>query len=121
MPFSYLRGREDPFTIRMERIEVRFQDGTPRSYPKGTLLKEILADPGIPGKAGDVVTARVDGVLLDLQAPLNEGGLLEWADLSSREGLEVLRHSTSHVMAQAVQSLFPGAKITIGPAIREGF
>jgi threonyl-tRNA synthetase len=105
----------------MERIEVRFQDGTPRSYPKGTLLKEILADPGIPGKAGDVVTARVDGVLLDLQAPLNEGGLLEWADLSSREGLEVLRHSTSHVMAQAVQSLFPGAKITIGPAIREGF
>jgi threonyl-tRNA synthetase len=105
----------------MERIEVRFPDGTTLSYPKGTLLKDILADPAMRGKAADVVTARVDGVLLDLQAPLNKGGLLEWADISSRDGLEVLRHSTSHVMAQAVQSLFPGAKITIGPAIREGF
>jgi threonyl-tRNA synthetase len=105
----------------METIEVRFPDGTTQSYPKGILLKDILANPAMQGKAADVVTARVDGVLLDLQAPLNRGGLLEWADLSSREGLEVLRHSTSHVMAQAVQILFPGAKITIGPAIREGF
>lgn len=105
----------------MERIEVRFPDGTTQSFPKGTLLKDILADPAMRGKAADVVTARVDGVLLDLRAPLNKGGLLEWADISSRDGLEVLRHSTSHVMAQAVQSLFPGAKITIGPAIREGF
>ena len=121
MPFSYLRVRKAPSAIRMERIEVRFPDGTTQSYPKGTLLKDILADPAMRGKAADVVTARVDGVLLDLQAPLNQGGLLEWADISSRDGLEVLRHSTSHVMAQAVQSLFPGAKITIGPAIREGF
>jgi len=121
MPFSYLRVRKAPSAIRMERIEVRFPDGTTLSYPKGTLLKDILADPAMRGKAADVVTARVDGVLLDLRAPLNKGGLLEWADISSRDGLEVLRHSTSHVMAQAVQSLFPGAKITIGPAIREGF
>ena len=121
MPFSYLRVRKAPSAIRMERIEVRFPDGTTQSYPKGTLLKDILADPAMRGKAADVVTARVDGVLLDLRAPLNKGGLLEWADISSRDGLEVLRHSTSHVMAQAVQSLFPGAKITIGPAIREGF
>jgi threonyl-tRNA synthetase len=121
MPFSYLRVRKAPSAIRMERIEVHFPDGTPQSYPKGTLLKDILADPAMRGKAADVVTARVDGVLLDLRAPLNKGGLLEWADISSRDGLEVLRHSTSHVMAQAVQSLFPGAKITIGPAIREGF
>ena len=121
MPFSYLRVRKAPSAIRMERIEVRFPDATTLSYPKGTLLKDILADPAMRGKAADVVTARVDGVLLDLRAPLNKGGLLEWADISSRDGLEVLRHSTSHVMAQAVQSLFPGAKITIGPAIREGF
>ncbi len=46
---------------------------------------------------------------------------MEWIPLSSEQGVEVLRHSTSHVMAQAVQSLFPGAKVTIGPAIREGF
>ena len=105
----------------MERMEVRFQDGTTRGYPEGTFLKDILADSPMPDKAADVVTAKVDGALVDLQAPLNKGGLLEWVDLSSREGLEVLRHSTSHAMAQAVQSLFPAAKITIGPAIREGF
>jgi threonyl-tRNA synthetase len=105
----------------MERIEVRFRDGTTQSYPKGTLLKDILPDSVGPDEAADVVTARVDGVLMDLQSPLDRGGLLEWTVLSSPEGLEVLRHSTSHVMAQAVQSLFPGAKVTIGPAIREGF
>ena len=105
----------------VEKIEVRLQDGTARSYPKGILLRDILADPAMQGKADEVVTAKIGGVLLDLQAPLTEGGLLEWVGMSSREGLEILRHSTSHVMAQAVQSLFPEAKITIGPAIKDGF
>ena len=56
-----------------------------------------------------------------MQTPLNQDGELEWVTLDSAEGLETLRHSTSHVMAQAVKSLFPEAKITIGPAIKEGF
>ncbi len=105
----------------MDRIEVRFPDGTTKSYPKGILLKDILADTSIRDRIDEVVAAKVEGAELDLQAPLTRGGLLEWVDMSSREGLEVLRHSTSHVMAQAVQSLFTGAKITIGPAIRDGF
>ena len=105
----------------MEKIEVRLQDGTTQSYPKGTSPKDILTDPSVRTNVDEVVTAKVDGVLLDLQVPLTRGGLLEWVDMSSREGIEVLRHSTSHVMAQAVQSLFPGTKITIGPAIRDGF
>jgi threonyl-tRNA synthetase len=105
----------------MEKIEVRLKDGTTKSYPKGILLKDILADPSMRGKTDEVVTAKIDGVLLDLQAPLTEGGLLQWVDISSGEGMEVLRHSTSHVMAQAVQNLFPEAKITIGPAIKDGF
>jgi threonyl-tRNA synthetase len=105
----------------MEKIEVRLKDGTTKSYPKGILLKDILADPAMRGKADEVVTAKIGGILLDLQTPLTEGGLLEWVGMSSQEGMEVLRHSTSHVMAQAVQSLFPEAKITIGPAIKDGF
>ena len=105
----------------MEKIEVRLQDGMTQSYPKGTSLKDILTDPSVRANVDEVVTAKVDGVVLDLLAPLTRGGLLEWVDMSSREGIEVLRHSTSHVMAQAVQSLFPGTKITIGPAIRDGF
>ena len=105
----------------MEIVEVLLPDGTPQSYPKGTLPKDILADPALRANMDEVATAKVDGVMLDLQAPLTRGGALEWVDMSSREGIEVLRHSTSHVMAQAVQSLFPGTKITIGPAIRDGF
>jgi threonyl-tRNA synthetase len=105
----------------MEKIEVRFQDGTTKSYPRGILLKDILADPSMRDKANEVISAKIGGAPLDLQTPVDRGGLLEWVGLSSQEGMEVLRHSTSHVMAQAVQSLFPGAKITIGPAIKDGF
>ena len=102
----------------MDQIEFRFADGTTRLHPPGTLLKDLL-----PGKGEDdqPVAARLDGQLMDLQTPLERGGSLEWIPLSSEQGVEVLRHSTSHIMAQAVQSLFPGAKVTIGPAIREGF
>jgi threonyl-tRNA synthetase len=102
----------------MEQVEIRFPDGTTRLHPRGTLLKDLL--PG-KGKNDLPVAARLDGKLMDLQSPLEQGGTLEWVSLSSEQGVEVLRHSTSHVMAQAVQSLFPGAKVTIGPAIREGF
>jgi threonyl-tRNA synthetase len=102
----------------MEQIEVRFPDGTSRLYPKGTLLRDLL-----PGKKenDEPVAAKLDGKLLDLQTPMERGGELEWVPLSSEQGVEVLRHSTSHVMAQAVQGLFPGVKVTIGPAIRDGF
>jgi len=105
----------------MEKIEVRFPDGTARSFPKGILLKDLLPDSSISGQPDETAAGKVDGVLLDLQTPLTKGGLLEWVSIASEQGMEVLRHSTSHVMAQAVQSLFPGAKLTIGPAIKEGF
>jgi threonyl-tRNA synthetase len=102
----------------MEQIEVRFSDGTIRLHSAGTLLKDLL-----PRKGADdqPVAARLDGQIMDLQTPLERGGAVEWIPLSSEQGVEILRHSTSHIMAQAVQSLFPGAKVTIGPAIREGF
>jgi threonyl-tRNA synthetase len=102
----------------MEQIEIRFPAGTSRLYPKGTLVRDLL-----PGKKenDEPVAAKLDGKLLDLQTPMEQGGELEWVSLSSEQGVEVLRHSTSHVMAQAVQSLFPGVKVTIGPAIRDGF
>lgn len=105
----------------MENIAVRFIDGTIKEYPKGVLLKNLLRESAFPPKSNEVVSAKVDGVLIDLQAPLEKGGTLEWVTLNTGEGTEVLRHSTSHVMAQAVQNLFPEAKITIGPAIKDGF
>lgn len=105
----------------MDKIEVYFQDGTTKSYPQGVLARDLLADDQGPGRSDEGVSAKINGTLVDLQAPLEQGGKLEWVGLSSIQGTEVLRHSTSHVMAQAVQSLFPNAKITIGPAIKDGF
>ncbi len=68
-----------------------------------------------------VVAAKVNGVLRDLSAAIEGGAELEPVYLQSEEGLEILRHSTSHVMAMAVKELFPGVKVTIGPAIENGF
>ena len=97
----------------MEEIEIRFQDGTTRATSQGNLCSGIFWRIRIRGKADrDVVTAKSRRtVLLDLQAPSGtREDSLEWIGLSSDQGLEVLRHSTSHVMAQAVQSLFPGGQ-----------
>ncbi|CAL9588536.1 Threonine--tRNA ligase [Streptomyces sp. enrichment culture] len=68
-----------------------------------------------------VVAARVGGELRDLTHPLADGDEVEPVELSSNDGLNILRHSTAHVLAQAVQDLFPEAKLGIGPPIKDGF
>jgi threonyl-tRNA synthetase len=68
-----------------------------------------------------VIAARVSGVLRDLAHPLADGDEVEPVDVSSPDGLDILRHSTAHILAQAVQELFPEAKLGIGPPIRDGF
>lgn len=73
------------------------------------------------GQKKGAVAARVDGDLVDLATVLTDSALVEAVPASSDEGLEILRHSTSHLMAQAVRRLFPGTKVAIGPAIKEGF
>jgi threonyl-tRNA synthetase len=120
MPFSYFRDRE--YLCPMEKIEISFKEGLTKSYPQGILAKDILSgDSDFPHPEDEIVSARINGTLIDLQAPVDKSGKLEWVGLSSVQGVEVLRHSTSHVMAQAVQSLFPRARVTIGPAIKDGF
>jgi len=69
----------------------------------------------------DVVAVKINGTIRDLNAPLDGDTDLEPIYVDSPEGLEILRHSTSHVMAMAVKELFPGVKVTIGPAIEDGF
>ena len=68
-----------------------------------------------------VVVARVNGEIKDLWSELREGDLVEAIEISSPEGLSVLRHSTAHVLAQAVQEVFPETKLGIGPPIKDGF
>ena len=71
--------------------------------------------------ARDAVAAKLEGRLIDLAAPLNGGGAFEVVTRDSAEGLEVLRHSTAHAMAQAIVELYPGSKLTLGPPIENGF
>jgi threonyl-tRNA synthetase len=70
---------------------------------------------------GDIIAAKLNGTAVDLSRPLVSEGRLEWVSADSLEGLDILRHSTAHLMAQAVQSLFPGTQVTIGPTIEDGF
>jgi threonyl-tRNA synthetase len=120
MPFFCFRSEEED-SKGMETIEVKLPDGQKHSYPRGVLPRDILRDLSPQDGQESIVTAKFAGVPWDLQTPLEKNGDLEWVRLNSEEGTEVLRHSASHVMAQAVKALFPEAKITIGPAIKDGF
>nr|WP_246041749.1 threonine--tRNA ligase [Desulfoglaeba alkanexedens] len=103
----------------LETVKIEFPGGERRDFPKGTTVKEVLAAAG--GKPDGWVAAKVNGRLVDLAAPITEGAMVEAVRIDSPEGLEILRHSASHVMAQAVKKLFPEAKVAIGPAIENGF
>jgi threonyl-tRNA synthetase len=70
---------------------------------------------------GSVIAARINGELRDLACPVAEGDVVEPVDIASDDGRYILRHSTAHVMAQAVQELFPQAKLGIGPPVENGF
>ena len=97
---------------------VRFRDKEYAVEDGGLSFRDFLK--GIGAFDERLVAVRSDGRLLDLSSGLAEGSL-DPIYLDSAEGLQILRHSTAHVMAEAVQELFPGAKVTIGPAIETGF
>jgi threonyl-tRNA synthetase len=104
----------------MGQIKVRWPDSTFSTFEAGTSIRDALADWGkISVKS--LVAAKVNGLSVDLSFQLSENVALEPIEISSKDGLEILRHSISHVMAQAVQDTFVGAKVGIGPAIEDGF
>ncbi len=85
---------------------------------RGTRIDEIACSNGING---NIIAAKVDGRAVDLSRQLENDCSLAWVSVDTPDGLDVLRHSTAHLMAQAVQSLFPGTQVTIGPTIEDGF
>jgi threonyl-tRNA synthetase len=101
-------------------IRVALPDGRIREVPSGTTPLE-LARAIEPPLAELAVVARVNGELVDLTRPLREHAALELLTAEAAEALEVLRHSTAHATAQAVQELYPGTKIGQGPVIEGGF
>lgn len=103
-----------------DQITITLPDGSSRSYPSGTTAGDVAASIG-SGLAKAALAAVADGDEIDLNVPLRDGAKVAIVTATSPEGRHVLRHSTSHVMAQAVTQLFPGAKFSIGPAIEDGF
>src|SRR5215213_4539004 len=99
---------------------VKLPDGNQLEIEPGEKAREVAAKIG-ERLARDAVVAKLDGELIDLEAPLNGGGDFEVVTRDSPEGLEVLRHSTAHAMAQAIVELYPGSKLTLGPPIENGF
>src|SRR5438270_950883 len=104
----------------MADITVTLPDGSSRSLPQGSTAAELASSIG-RGLAKAAVAAIVDGHEVDLATPLADGANVSVVTVDSEEGRYVLRHSTAHVMAQAVCDLFPGAKYAIGPPIADGF
>ena len=101
----------------MDSIHVTFADGNAVDVRPGLRVVELAASAG----AKNLVAAKIDGQAVDLNRVIENDCTVEWITPESAEGLDVLRHSTAHLMAQAVQSLFPGTQVTIGPTIEHGF
>ncbi|MGH9026844.1 MAG: threonine--tRNA ligase [Acidimicrobiia bacterium] len=103
-----------------DHVTITLPDGSRRDYPQGVTPGEVAASIG-SGLARAALAAVAHGEWIDLSCPLDRDTELAIITPNSPEGREVLRHSTAHVLAQAVTDLFPGASYAIGPAIADGF
>ncbi len=101
-------------------MQVRLPDGSEREMSAGATTLDVAADIG-PRLAKDALIAVVDGEETDLTTPLHDGATVEIVTPGSDRGLHTIRHSTAHVLAQAVLELWPGSTFAIGPAIENGF
>ena len=102
----------------MEKVRVTLPDGKSVEIDRGAAVRDVASRAGVDG---EVIAARVDGTAVDLSRSLVRDCALDWIRLDSEDGIDILRHSTAHLMAQAVQSLYPGTQVTIGPTIEHGF
>ncbi|MDW7670199.1 MAG: threonine--tRNA ligase [Bacillota bacterium] len=104
----------------MSTIKVTLKDGTVREYPKGVTVQQVAEDIS-PGLARAAVGGEIDGEPVDYITPLEEDVELNLVKFDDENGKIFLRHTGSHILAQAVKRLYPDAKLAIGPAIRDGF
>src|SRR5690554_5326399 len=101
-------------------IKVTFPDGAVREFPRGTTGTAIV-DGISKSLAKKTVAMRWNGVLSDLSDPLEEDGAIQFVLRDDEAALELIRHDAAHVLAEAVQELWPGTQVTIGPVIENGF
>ena len=101
-------------------IAIKLPDGSVRSFPRGVSGTDIAAAIG-PGLAKVALAAKVDGHVQDIDLPIEHDADVAIVTRASPEALELIRHDAAHVLAEAVQKLYPGTQVTIGPNIENGF
>ncbi|MCI6736374.1 MAG: threonine--tRNA ligase [Aerococcus urinaeequi] len=101
-------------------IDLVFPDGAKKSFEAGVTGRDVAASIS-NSLAKRALAAKIDGELVDLNAPINEGGAIEIVDPKHEDALGILRHSTAHLMAQAMKRLYPDIKFGVGPAIETGY
>lgn len=104
----------------MPAIKITFPDGNVKEYKKGITPLEIAKSIGSRLEK-DAIAAKVNDKIVDLTLPVTENASFKILTFKDAEGKEIFRHSASHVMASAVKRIFPNAKLTIGPAVEDGF
>ncbi|EFG50028.1 threonine--tRNA ligase [Aerococcus viridans ATCC 11563 = CCUG 4311] len=113
--FYFSKGKR-----RKNMIDLVFPDGAKKSFEAGVTGRDVAASIS-NSLAKRALAAKIDGELVDLNAPINEGGAIEIVDPKHEDALGILRHSTAHLMAQAMKRLYPGIKFGVGPAIETGY
>ena len=104
----------------MSQVSLTFPDGAKRAVPAGTTGLDIAKSIS-PSLAKRTVAMSLDGKLADLAAPITGDAAIKFLTRTDPESLELIRHDAAHVMAEAVQELYPGTQVTIGPVIENGF
>lgn len=101
-------------------VKITFPDGAVKEFPHGTTTEEIAASisPGLKKRA---IAGKINGEMIDFRRPIEEDGTIEIVTENEKEALEVLRHSTAHLMAQAIKRLYENVKLGVGPVIENGF
>ena len=101
-------------------MNVQLPDGSLREVPENATVADVAASIG-KRLAKDALAGKVNGKVVDVYAPVPDGARVEIITPKSEAGIDTIRHSTAHLMAMAVQELFPGTQVTIGPVIENGF
>ncbi len=110
----------DKAAVKSQSVRITLPDGSVREYDHAPTGEEIARDIG-PGLAKAALAVKVNGALRDLYLPIAEDATIEIITRKSPEALELIRHDAAHILAEAVQELYPGTQVTIGPTIADGF
>jgi threonyl-tRNA synthetase len=99
---------------------ITLPDGSLKSFPHAISVADLAASIG-PGLAKAALAGKIDGKLVDTSAQIENDAMVSIVTDRDAEGLDIIRHSTAHLLANAVQELYPEAQVTIGPVIEDGF